>query len=99
MAKYVRKKCDDLNEVVSDNDDDKDDDDDDDDEDADSKDTEVVDIGTGESLTMLQRLVKLKVKHLSKEKINSLVAMKDKLEKIRVLNKTQSHINHYFMLE
>ena len=94
MAKYLRKKCGDLNEVASDNDDNKDDDDD-----ADSKYTEVVDIGAGESLTMLDRLVNLKVKHLSKEKINSLVAMKDKLEKIRVLNKTQSHINDYFMLE
>ena len=96
MAKYLRKKCGDLNEVVSDNDDDKDNDDDDD---ADSKDTEVVDIGTGESLTMLDSLVNLKVKHLSKEKINYLVAMKDKLEKIRVLNRMQSHINDYFMLE
>ena len=94
MAKYLRKKCGDLNEVASDNDDNKDDDDD-----ADSKYTEVVDIGAGESLTMLDRLVNLKVKHLSKEKINSLVAIKDKLEKIRVLNKTQSHINDYFMLE
>ena len=94
MANYLRKKCGDLNEVASDNDDNKDDDDD-----ADSKYTEVVDIGAGESLTMLDRLVNLKVKHLSKEKINSLVAMKDKLEKIRVLNKTQSHINDYFMLE
>ena len=94
MAKYLRKKCGDLNEVASDNDDNKDDDDD-----ADSKYTEVVDIGAGESLSMLDRLVNLKVKHLSKEKINSLVAIKDKLEKIRVLNKTQSHINDYFMLE
>ena len=80
--------------MASDNDDNKDDDDD-----ADSKYTEVVDIGAGESLSMLDRLVNLKVKHLSKEKINSLVAIKDKLEKIRVLNKTQSHINDYFMLE
>ena len=80
--------------MASDNDDNKDDDDD-----ADSKYTEVVDIGAGKSLTMLDRLVNLKGKHLSKEKINSLVAMKDKLEKIRVLNKTQSHINDYFMLE
>ena len=46
---------------------------------------------------MLDRLVNLK--DLSKEKGNSLVAMKDKLEKIRMLNKKQSHINDYFILE
>ena len=40
---------------------------------------EVVEIGTGEALTMLVRLVNLK--YLSKEERNSLVAMKDKLEK------------------
>ena len=94
MAKYLRKECGDLNEVVSDNDDEKDDDDDDDDDnddDANSEDAEVVEIGTGEALTMLDRLVKLKC--LSKEERNALVAMKDKLEKIRVLNKKQSHIN------
>ena len=34
VAKYFRKECSDLNEVVSDNDDDKDDDDDDDDNDG-----------------------------------------------------------------
>ena len=57
----------------------------------------VIEIGTGEALTMLDGLVNLK--YLSKEERNSLVAMKDKLEKIRVLNKKQSHINDYFMLE
>ena len=67
------------------------------DDDANSKDVEVVEIGTGEALTMLDKLVNLK--YLSKEEGNSLVAMKDKLEKIRVLNKKQSHINDYFMLE
>ena len=71
--------------------------DDDDDDDANSKDVEVVESGTGEALTMLDRLVNLK--DLSKEERNSLVVMKDKLEKIRMLNKNQSHINDYFMLE
>ena len=85
--------------MASDNDDDKDDgdDDNDDDDDANSKDVEVVEIGTGEALTLLDRLLNLK--DLSKEERNSLVAMKYKLEKIRVLNKEQSHINDYFMLE
>ena len=91
MAKYLRKECGDLNEVVSDNNDEKDDDDDDDNDDANSEDAEVVEIGTGEALTMLDRLVKLK--WLSKEERNALVAMKDKLEKIRELNKKQNHIN------
>ena len=92
VAEYLRKECGDLNEVASDNDDGKDDDDD-----ANSKDVEVVEIGTGETLTMLDRLVNLK--YLSKKKRDSLVAMKSKLEKIRVLNKKQSHISDYFMLE
>ena len=92
MAKYLRKACVDRNEVASDNDDDKDDDDD-----GNSKDPEVFEIGTGEALTMLDRFVNLK--YLSKEERNSLVAMKDKLEKIKVLNKNQNHINDYFMLE
>ena len=84
--------------MASDNDDIKDDDDDDDDDDdANSKDVEVVEIGTGETLTMLDRLVNLI--YLSKEERNSLVFMKFKLEKIRVLNKKQSHISDYFMLE
>ena len=80
--------------MASDNDDDKVNDDDDD---ANSKDIEVAESGTEEALSLLGRLVNLK--HLSKEKRNSLVAMKDKLAKIRVLNKKQSHINDYFMLE
>ena len=67
--------------MASDNDDDKDDNDDD----GNSKDAEVVEIGTGEALTMLDRLVNLK--HLSKEEGNSPVAMKDKLERKRVLTK------------
>ena len=87
----------DLHEVASDNVNDKDDDDDDDDDDGNSKDAEIIEIGIGEALTMLDKLVNLK--YLSKEEGNSLVAMKDKLEKIRVLNKKQSHINDYFMLE
>ena len=57
MAKYLRKECGDQNEVASDNDDDKDDDDDDD---ANSKDVEVVEISTGEALTMLGRLVNVR---------------------------------------
>ena len=67
------------------------------DDDANSKDVEVVEIGTGEALTMLDRLVNLK--DLSKEERNSLAAMKNKLEKIKVLHKKQSHISDYFMLE
>ena len=51
----------------------------------------------GEALAMLDRLVNLE--DLSKEERNSLVAMKNKLEKIKVLNKKKSHINDYFMLE
>ena len=81
--------------MASDNDDDKDDDNDDDD--TNSKDAEVAEIGTGEALTMLDRLVNLK--YLLKEERDSLVSMKDKLEKIRVLHKKQSHINDYFMLK
>ena len=68
-----------LNEVASGNDDDKDDDD------ANRKEVKVVETGTGEILTMLDRLVNLE--QLLKEERNSLVPMKDKLEKIRVLNK------------
>ena len=77
----------------SDNDDVKDDDDDD----TKGKDDEVVEIGIGEALNMLDRLVNLQ--YLSKEERNFLVAMKVKLEKIRVLNKTQSHISHHFIVE
>ena len=58
---------------------------------------EVVEISTGETLTMLDRLVNRK--YLSKDERNSLVAMKFKSEKIRVLKKKQSHISDYFMLE
>ena len=72
----------------SDNDDCKDDDDDDDDDDGNPKDVEVVEIGTGEALRMLDRLVNLK--YLSKEERNSLVSMKEKLEKIRVLKKSKA---------
>ena len=68
--------------MASDNDDDKDDDDDDDDDDGNNKDAEIVEISTGEAITMLDRLVNLK--YLSKDERNSLVAMKDKLEKVRV---------------
>ena len=78
--------------MVSDNDDNKHDDDDDD---ANGEDVEVVEICTVNALTKLDRLVKLK--DLPKEERNSLAAMKDKLQKIRVLNKKQSHINNYFV--
>ena len=44
---------------------------DDDDDDGNSKDDEVAEIGTGEALTMLDRLVNLK--YLSKEERNSLL--------------------------
>ena len=80
VTEYLRKECGDLNEVASDNNNDKDDDGDD----TNSKDVEVVEIGTGEALTMIDRLVNLK--HLLKKERKLLVAMKDKLEKIRVLN-------------
>ena len=98
LVRYLQKECGDLNEVTSDNNGDKNnDDDDDDDDDANSEDIEVVEIGTGEAPTMLNRLVNLK--YQSKEDKNSLVTMKDKLEKIRVLSKNQIHINDYFMIE
>ena len=83
MAKYLRKEYGDI--VASGNDDDKEDDDR-----ANSKDVEVVKSSTGEALTILDRLVNLK--YLSKGERNSLVAMKNRLEKIRVLHKEQSHI-------
>ena len=57
VAEYLRKEFVELNELASDNDDVKDDDDDDD---ANSKDVAVVESGTGETLTMLDRLVNLK---------------------------------------
>ena len=69
MTEYLRKECGDLHEVASDTDDVKDDDDD-----ANSKDVEVVEIGTGETLAIFDRLVD--VKYLSKEERNSLVTMK-----------------------
>ena len=75
--------------MASDNDDYKDDDDDD----ANSKDAEVAEIGTNKALTMLDRLVNLK--YLSKEERK----ITDKLQKISLLNKKQSYINNYFMLE
>ena len=78
--------------MASDNDDVRDDEDD-----ANSKDVEVVEIGAGETLTILDRLVHLK--YLSKEERNSLVAMKFKLEKIGVLNKKQSNTSDYFIFE
>ena len=56
VAKYLRNKHSDLNEVASDNDDDEDDDDDD----ASSKDVGTVEISTAEALTMLDRLVNLR---------------------------------------
>ena len=97
LVRYLKKECGDLNEVTSDNNGDKNNDDDDDDDDANSEDIKVVEIGTGEAPTMLNRLVNLK--YQSKEDKNSLVTMKDKLEKIRVLSKNQIHINDYFMIE
>ena len=60
MAEYFRKQCSDLNEVTSDNDDDA----------PNSKDVEVVEIGTGKALTMLNRLVNLK--YLPKEEWSNL---------------------------
>ena len=92
-----------------------DDDDDDNDDDGNSKDieivevAEVVEIGTGEALTMLDRLVNLK--YLSKKKklpcrherqIREEKGAEQKAKPYqwqRVLNKKQSHINDYFMLE
>ena len=56
----------------------------DDDDYPNNKDVKVVEIGTGQTLTMLYRLVNLK--YLSREENNTPVAMKFKLEKIRVLS-------------
>ena len=94
VATYLRNQRGDLSKVVLGYDDGKDDDDD---SDANNKDVKIVEIGTDEALTMLHRLVNLK--YLSKEERNFLAAMKDKLEKIRVLNKKRSDINNYFMLK
>ena len=55
MTEYLRKECGDLNEKPSDNDGDKNDDDD-----TNIKDAEVVEIGTGEALIILDRLVNLR---------------------------------------
>ena len=52
-AEYLKKECGDLNEVASLSEDD-------DNDDANSKDVEVVEISTGEALTMLDRLVNLR---------------------------------------
>ena len=79
---YLRKECGDLNKVASDNDYDKDV------NDANCKDVGLIKISTGKALTVLNRFAKLK--DLSKEEITSLVTMKDKLEKVRVLNKKQN---------
>ena len=65
----------------------------DDDDDTSSKDLGVVEIG----IKMLDRLVNLK--YLSKGERNFLVAIKFKLEKMKLLNKKQSHIRDHFMLE
>ena len=82
MTKYLRKECGDLNEVASNNDDVKDDDDDDDDDDdTNSKDVEVVEIGIGETLTMLDRLVNLK--YLSKKERNQIKEDKSAEQKAR----------------
>ena len=93
MVKYLRKGCYDLNEVASDNDDAKDDDDDN----TNSEDVEVVEIGIGETLTMLHRLVNLK--YLSKEETNFLVESAKRTFLSKVLNEKQSHISDHFMLE
>ena len=87
MVEYLRIGCGNLTVVASDNDDVKkdDDDDDDDDDDANSKDAEVVKIGIAEIIRIFDRLINLK--YLSKEERNFLVAMKFKLDKIRVLSK------------
>ena len=82
MAEYLIKGCGDLIGIASDNDDVKGDDDDDD---ANSKDVEVVKIGISEIITILDRLASLK--YLSKEERNFLVAMKFKLDKIKLLTK------------
>ena len=92
MAEYLRKEYGDLKKVASDNNDDKDDDDD-----SNSKDIEVVEISTGEVLKMLDRFVNLR--QLWKGERNSLITMKVKLKKIKLLYKNQSHINDYFILE
>ena len=78
--------------MALDSDDDKDDGDDSDDNEVNSK---VVEIGTRETLEMLDKLVNLK--DLTKEKRNSLVVMKDKLEIITIQNRNQSRIYNFFV--
>ena len=76
VTEYLRKECGDLNEVDSDNDDG-----------ASRKDVKVIEIGTNETLTMLDRLVNQK--DLSTEERNFLVAMTDKLEDKSAEQKTK----------
>ena len=71
--------------MASDNDDDKDGDDD-----ANNEDVEVVEIGTGEALTTLDRLANLK--DLWKEEGDSLSAMKDKRYECWTKSKAMSMI-------
>ena len=92
VTEYLQKECGYVNEVALDSDDDKDDGDDNNDNEVNSK---VVEIGTREDLEMLDRLVNLK--DLTKEKRNTLVAMKDKLEIITIQNKKQSRIYDFFV--
>ena len=92
VTEYLQKKCGYVNDMALDSDDDKDDGDDNNDNEVNSK---VVEIGTREDLEMLDRLVNLK--DLTKEKRNSLVAMKDKLEIITIQNKKQSRIYDFFV--
>ena len=69
--------------MASDNDDVKNDDndDDDDDDDANSKDVKVVEMATGQTLTMLDRLVNLK--YLSKKERNQIKEDKSAEQKAR----------------
>ena len=92
VTEYLQKECGYVNDMALDSDDDKDDGDDNNDNEVNSK---VVEIGTREGLEMLDRLVNLK--DLTKEKRNSLVAMKDKLEIITIQNKKQSRIYDFFV--
>ena len=63
------------------NDDNDDDDDDNDDDDANSKDVKVVEMATGQTLTMLDRLVNLK--YLSKKERNQIKEDKSAEQKAR----------------
>ena len=73
MAEYLRKECGDLNEAASDNGDNKDDDDDDDD--ANSKDIKVVEIGTGEALTICHHERQIKEDKSAEEKSKPYISM------------------------